>query len=100
MALKIERLTAEQINTPQAVFRMAEYCQPGRSIRTGVRTAVLQQYSPYHVFIDLKVEHKTQLLRDCKAEQPARTDDERTKSGYDTIYRTEVRRPFTASIQN
>ena len=71
VALENEGFTTEQIDAPQAVLRMAEYCQPGRPVRAGIGTIATCQHSPYYVLINLDVENKTKLLCDSAA-APAR----------------------------
>ena len=71
MALENEGFTTEQIDAPQAVLCMTEYCQPGRPVCAGIGTIATCQYSPYYVLINLDAEDKTKLLCDSAA-APAR----------------------------
>src|ERR1700676_3453286 len=58
------RLAPEQINAPQAVFRMAQKHQPGRAAGSRQRSEMKRQNPTDHVSVDLDTEGQSDLLRD------------------------------------
>src|SRR6202008_4313096 len=60
------RLAPEQIHAPEAVFHVAQESQPGGT--TGVLSGpvVMGENPPNHVFVDLDVERKGDLLSDSR----------------------------------
>src|SRR5438132_2378177 len=60
------RLTSEQIDTPEAVFHVAQESQPGGTIRVLARPVVMGENPSNHVFVDLDVESQGDVLGDSR----------------------------------
>ena len=54
MSLECGRFTAEQIDAPEAISGLANESETGRTALSGVRSVMLCQYTPDHVFTDLE----------------------------------------------
>ena len=60
------RLAPEQIDTPEAVFHVAQESQPGGTAGVLSRSVVMGENPANHVFVDLDVERKGDLLCDSR----------------------------------
>src|SRR5260370_18325989 len=60
------RLAPEQIHAPEAVFRVPEESQPGRTTRVLSRPVVTGENPANYVFVDLDVERQGDLLCDSR----------------------------------
>src|SRR6266480_3759491 len=60
------RLAPEEINTPEAVFQVAQESQPGRTIGVLSRLVVTGENPANHVFVDLEMERQGHLLSDSR----------------------------------
>ena len=63
MVAQEDRFNTEQIGTPEAVFRLDDECQPGRTIAAGVIwPVVLREHAAHYIFIDVEAEGVSDLL--------------------------------------
>ena len=69
MAAQDRRLAAEQVHAPEAVLRLPQERQPGRTA-AGTRSIVRGEHSADHVLIDPNVERQTDLLGDPRTAPP------------------------------
>ena len=53
MAFEANRLTSEQIDTPKAVFHVANESEPGRATATGFWSIVFDEDASNDMFVDL-----------------------------------------------
>ena len=60
------RLTPEQIDTPEAVFHVAQESQPGGTTGVLSRPVVIGENPANHLFVDLDVERQGDLLGDSR----------------------------------
>jgi len=60
------RLAPEQIQTPEAVFHVAQESRPGGTTGVPSRQGVMDENSSHHVFLDLDVECQGHLLGDSR----------------------------------
>ena len=51
-----EGFAAKEVDTPQAILRVAEERQPGRASRARFWAAVLGQYAADDIFVDIDTE--------------------------------------------
>jgi hypothetical protein len=62
VGLEDQRFTSKKIHAPQTVFTVAEKSEPGRTVRSWFRPAVLGEYAPYHILIDFDIENQRDLI--------------------------------------
>src|SRR5450631_1047411 len=67
VALKHNRFTSEQIDTPQAVLHVSDEREPGGSLGSGGRSEVLSENATHDVLVDLDAERMSNLLRNARA---------------------------------
>ena len=60
------RFAPEQIHAPEAVFRVPQESQPGRTTRVLSRPVVTSENPANYVFVDLDVERQSDLLGDSR----------------------------------
>jgi len=60
------RFAAEQIHAPEAVFRVPEESQPGRTTRVLCRPVVKGENPANYIFVDLDAERQGDLLCDSR----------------------------------
>ena len=66
VALKRNRFTSEQIDSPQAVLHLADEREPGWSLGSGGRSEVLSEDAMHDVLVDLDAERISHLLSDSR----------------------------------
>jgi hypothetical protein len=64
MTLERNRLTAEKVHAPEAVFHVPEEGQPRRAIAIVFRAAMLGENTPHHFSINLKAKRLRDDSRD------------------------------------
>ena len=65
MASQDRRLAPEQVDAPQAILRMPQERQPGRTTRVGCRSIVRSEHSAHHVLLVDEVDgHLTRVTAD------------------------------------
>ncbi|MGH8470551.1 MAG: hypothetical protein ACREVY_16765 [Gammaproteobacteria bacterium] len=67
IALQNDRLTSKQIDTPEAVFSMADGCQPGHALSVRVGIIVFCQDVADHIFVQLNSEGMRDLFGNLPA---------------------------------
>src|SRR5471032_1789319 len=66
VALKHNRFTVEQIDTPQAVLHVADEREPGWALGSRGRSEVLSEDATHDVLVDLDAERMSHLLGDAR----------------------------------
>ena len=66
VALKYNRFTSEQIDTPQAVLHVADEREPGWALGSGGRSEVLSEDATHDVLVDLDAERMSHLLGNAR----------------------------------
>ena len=64
MAAQKDGFNAEEIDTPDAVLRVSDECQPGRTIGTRLGSKVFGKHAPHDIFVDLDAKGVSDLLGD------------------------------------
>jgi len=74
VGLEQNGLAAKEINAPEAVLKVTDKRQPGRTV-TGIRpwSVVLFKYASDNIFIDVNSERFVDLLRDPGTAEPCVT---------------------------
>ena len=70
MAAEQRGLAPEEVDAPQAVFRLPQERQPGGTAPAWTRSIVRGEHSADHVLVDLDVEGQTDLLGDPRTPPP------------------------------
>ena len=70
MASQDRRLAPEQVDAPQAILRMPQERQPGRTTRVGCRSIVRSEHSAHHVLVDVDRKGERDLLGDPRTAPP------------------------------
>ena len=70
MASQDRRLAPEQVDAPQAILRMPQERQPGRTTRVGGRSRVRSEHSAHHVLVDVDRKGARDRLCDPRTAPP------------------------------
>src|ERR1700730_200159 len=65
MAAQKDGFNAEEIDTPDAVLRVSDECQPGRTIGTRLGSKMFGKHAPHDIFVDLGAKGVSDLLGDA-----------------------------------
>src|ERR1700736_4975528 len=65
MAASKDGFNAEEIDTPDAVFRVSDECQPGRTIGTRLGSKMFGKHAAHGIFVDLDAKGVSDLLGDA-----------------------------------
>ena len=65
MAAQKDGFNAQEIDTPDAVLRVSDECQPGRTIGTRLGSKMFGKHPPHDIFVDLDAKGVSDLLGDA-----------------------------------
>ena len=65
MAAQKDGFNAEEIDTPDAVLRVSDECQPGRTIGTRLGSKMFGKHAAHDIFVDLDAKGVSDLLGDA-----------------------------------
>jgi hypothetical protein len=65
MAAQKDGFNAEEIDTPDAVLRASDECQPRRTIGTRLGSKVFGKHAAHDIFVDLDAKGVSDLLGDA-----------------------------------